>query len=153
MNDMPWSPPRRLVPADAAALSALEARCFPSGWTREQYERALGDNPAFAAYGAYAGGGLAGYVAFYHTADELEILNVAVEPALRGRGLATAILREVLREARERSIKKSCLEVRRGNIPAVRLYSSAGFEQVGVRKRYYSDTGEDALVMVLQWPE
>lgn len=150
MSDTAWSSPRRLGVADAPAVSALESRCFPhAAWSTEQYARALGEDRFFAAYGCDGPDGLAGYVAYYHTDGELEIVNVAVDPALRGQGCATALLRKVLHGPGEGSIKKCCLEVRRSNVPALRLYASAGFVEAGVRKRYYADTGEDALVMVL----
>ena len=140
---------RRLYPADADAVSRLEQACFPSGWSAGAYARALAD-PAFLAWGAFGEqGGLAGYIACQTAAGELEVLNVAVDPACRGRGTASRLLAEVLHEAREKSIEKCCLEVRPSNAPALRLYLSAGFEQAGLRRRYYSD-GEDALVMTLE---
>jgi len=140
---------RRLEPADAEAVSRLEQACFPSAWSAGAYARALAD-PGFLAWGAFGSGGhLAGYIACQTAAGELEVLNVAVDPAFRGRGTARRLLAEVLHEAREKSIEKCCLEVRPGNAPALRLYRGAGFGQAGLRRRYYSD-GEDALVMTLE---
>jgi ribosomal-protein-alanine N-acetyltransferase len=81
-------------------------------------------------------------------ADEVHVLNVAVDPGYRGQGLGGALLREVLREAREGCAIAVTLEVRRSNAAARRLYESFCFEEVGVRPNYYG-RGEDALILRL----
>ena len=90
--------------------------------------------------------GFFGYISVYHTLDELEILNLAVLPDERRRGHGRRILGVVLRLARKMAINKILLEVRVGNRPAICLYESCGFKREGVRKKYYTDTGEDALI-------
>ncbi len=79
----------------------------------------------------------------------MEILNVAVHPAWRGRGIGAELLRRALQEARKRHIVQCCLEVRRSNAAARALYAGAGFAETGLRRGYYADTGEDAIVMTL----
>ena len=103
---------------------------------------------AFVAFGLFRHAGLVGYISLYHTPEELEILNLAVLPQERRRGYARRILSVVLRLARKMDIKKILLEVRVGNSPAIALYESCGFTREGVRRKYYTDTGEDGLIYV-----
>jgi ribosomal-protein-alanine N-acetyltransferase len=91
---------------------------------------------------------IAGYLCRWFVADEIHILNVAVHPRYRGRGVGSLLLREALREAREGHAEAVTLEVRRSNEAARRLYAAFGFEEVGVRRNYYG-RGEDALIMRL----
>ncbi len=93
-----------------------------------------------------AGAELAAYISFYHTADELEILNLAVSPARRRQGLGRRVLAMALQVAEKMGIRKSLLEVRESNIPAIGLYESAGFRQMGRRRNYYRSPDEDALI-------
>ncbi|WP_437545117.1 ribosomal protein S18-alanine N-acetyltransferase [Sorangium sp. So ce367] len=85
----------------------------------------------------------------WHVADELHVLNVATCPAARRRGLATALMNRSLEYARQQQVRLILLEVRRSNRAAIRLYRKLGFTAMGVRPRYYSDNGEDAIEMVL----
>jgi ribosomal-protein-alanine acetyltransferase len=79
------------------------------------------------------------------------VLNVAVHPRYRRRGIGAVLMAEALREARERAAEAVTLEVRRSNLGARRLYASLAFEEVGVRRNYYG-RGEDALIMRLALP-
>ena len=136
-------------------MTALEELCFTLPWSKEQLAAHLG-LAHFAAFGLReplrqrAGAEsrpLVAYLSFYHNPDELEILNLAVAPAWRGRGCAARLLRLVLRMAAKRGIARAVLEVRSGNAPALALYAGQGFTQTGVRHGYYHDSGEDALVL------
>ena len=135
----------RLDVQHAAEMTAIERECFTLPWSEEQC-RAAFRQKAFAAFGLGNDSGLAAYISIYHTLDELEILNLAVLPHERRRGHGRRILGVVLRLARKMAINKILLEVRVGNKPAICLYESCGFKRVGVRKKYYTDTGEDALI-------
>lgn len=141
-----------LTPADAVAVSRLEERCFPSFWSEEQYAKEL-QSPYLAGWGAFVEQDgrkvLAGYIACSHVADMWEIVNIAVDPAWRCRGIASRLLQAALQDARKKHSISCSLEVRRGNRPARALYARAGFVQAGIRKNYYAETGEDALVLVL----
>lgn len=154
MNDVRW-----LTQSDMPATAALEALCFPSAWTGEQFSRAWGEN-WFTAYGSFSAGSLVAYIALSLLEDELEVLNIAVHPAYRGRGLS----RPLMGYALEKTLKGKCpspneeagrgwvrafLEVRPSNAPAVALYKSLGFRQIGIRKRYYHN-GEDAALFSLE---
>ena len=136
---------RQLEACHAEKMSAIERECFTLPWSEEQCRAAFGQK-AFAAFGLFNGECLEGYISIYHTEDELEILNLAVLPDERRRGYGRRILGVVLRLARKMAINKILLEVRVGNRPAICLYESCGFKREGVRKKYYTDTGEDALI-------
>jgi len=104
-----------------------------------------GERPGAGEGGATT---LVGYLCRWFVADEMHILNVAVHPAHRRRGIAGVLLAEALREARALRTEAVTLEVRRGNVGARRLYEALRFEEVGVRRNYYG-SGEDALIMRL----
>lgn len=91
---------------------------------------------------------LTAYLSFYHAADEMEIVNLAVLPAHRRKGLAKRLLGIVLQASRKMGIQKVLLEVRATNFAAISLYEQCGFRQNGARSAYYPDTGEDALIYV-----
>lgn len=135
---------------DAPALAELESRCFPLPWTEEAFAEALA-GLTFSAFGIRDGapGGLAAYIGVYHTPDEVEILNIAVRADKRRRGYGRLLMAAALRDAAETGILRAVLEVRTSNAPAIALYESFGFEKAGRRRGYYHDTGEDALIYVL----
>lgn len=143
----PLSGPVRLGPADAGLLAGLEAMTFPDAWDEAAFAAAFA-RPVFAAFGIRQEGGLAAYATFHFLGDEFEVLNIATDPGLRGRGLASRLFGHVLQHTDKAGMNQGYLEVRAGNVPAKKLYLRHGFAVVGVRKRYYADTGEDALVMV-----
>ena len=138
--------PHKLGERDLEELAALERRCFPQPWTTAQLKKALGLS-RFQAHGVRIRGRLAAYLTFYVTIDEMEIVNLAVVPELRRRGLGRKLLQSVLQVVDKMGIEYAFLEVRASNVPAVSLYAAHGFVQTGVRRRYYPDNHEDALVM------
>ena len=142
-----WGEPARLGPGDAASLAGLEARTFPDAWDEAAFLAAFA-RPPFAAFGIRQESGLAAYATFHFLGEEFEVINIAVDPDLRSRGLASRLFGHVLQQADKAGMNQGYLEVRAGNVPAKKLYLRHGFAVVGVRKRYYADTGEDALVMV-----
>ena len=77
-----------------------------------------------------------------------EIMNVAVRKEFRQRGCAGRLMQELLSRAKERGASRFILEVREGNFPAIRLYESLGFERAGIRKNFYSDPKENALILL-----
>ncbi len=148
MKIPPMGEPARLGLESAPALAAIEARCFPDPWDAAAFVAAFGRAP-FAAYGLSGPGGegLWAYATFHFLGDEFEVLNIAVDPARRGLGLATRLFVHVLQQTDKMGMYRGYLEVRAGNAPARRLYARQGFVEVGRRRRYYPDNGEDALVM------
>jgi ribosomal-protein-alanine N-acetyltransferase len=81
-------------------------------------------------------------------ADEVHVVNVAVHTEFRRRGIARVLLQAVFDAARERGMTIATLEVRFHNLAAITLYESLGFQKIAIRKRYYADNGEDAVVML-----
>ena len=147
------TPPfQRLDARHATSMHALERRCFSLPWSEAQCRAAFAQ-PAFAAFGLFRGPELLAYISVYHTLDELEILNLAVVPEERRKGFGRRILNAALHVARKMGMQKVLLEVRVGNHAAIALYRSSGFRQVGVRPRYYTDSGEDALIYVCSLQE
>jgi len=94
-----------------------------------------------------------GYIVFWVVAEEMHILNLAVHPAHRRRGIARALLSAALAQARSQGVTVVSLEVRPSNVAALALYQSFGFQEVGLRPRYYNDNNEDALIYALFWEE
>lgn len=151
-----------MTPHDLDEVMAIERRVFPVPWTRRFFERelALGFSRSIVArfvqsepHQEDAGPGpdpLAGYVVSWLVADEMHVLNVAVHPDYRRRGIARQMLQYFIDLAAEECCRILVLEVRRSSLGAQALYKSLGFRQIGVRKGYYSDNNEDAFVMVLQ---
>ncbi len=139
---------RPLGPGDALALAGLEAAVFDDPWDAGRFETLLGQDRFFAA-GVFEGPRLVAYLTAYIVAGELEIVNVAVDTSRRGQGIGGTLLRYSLERARILGAQRAVLEVRGGNAAARALYKSCGFTQAGLRKGYYADSGEDALV--LEW--
>ncbi|WP_460032295.1 ribosomal protein S18-alanine N-acetyltransferase [Megalodesulfovibrio paquesii] len=137
----------RLGQADIPQLAALERACFSCPWTEQQYAQVLGES-RMRVVGVRAASQLVAYCSFYHAGDEMEILNLATAPAWRRMGLARRLLGFVLQIGRQMGIEQVVLEVRVSNEAARALYADMGFARVGLRKCYYPDTGEDALVLV-----
>lgn len=94
-------------------------------------------------------GAVLGYVLFWHVADEIHLLNVAVAASERRRGIGRALVEDMLGYARGRAARLVLLEVRASNAAAIALYEALGFERFNVRARYYAD-GEDAVEMKLE---
>lgn len=136
-----------MAAGDIPAAAALERLCFSTPWDEQLLAAAL-EQPAFRLWGVKDAQRLAGYVSIYHLAEEVEILNLAVAPEFRGQGVGKALLRQVCGYAEIQGVERIVLEVRVGNIPAVRLYERFGFRTAGRRKAYYPDNREDALIYV-----
>ena len=142
---------RKLTADDAMKMHALEKRCFSLPWSLEQCRLAF-SRPAFAAFGLFAAPDvLFAYISLYHVADEMEILNLAVVPEMRRQGHGHFLLTTALQTGRKIGLQKVWLEVREHNVAARALYAGCGFRMAGRRRNYYTDTGEDALVLALTY--
>jgi len=126
---------------------------FAAPWTREMFQQELRQQEELA-YGlvAVVGERVVGYALNWFVADEVHIVNLAVHPHCRRRGIARRLLGEVFDCARRRGMMIATLEVRYHNEAAISLYRSLGFREVALRKKYYADNGEDALVMLADLP-
>jgi ribosomal-protein-alanine N-acetyltransferase len=139
-------------PADLAEVMEIERLVFASPWTPGLFLHELQlefSRTELARLGS--AGPLAGYVVWWRVADEAHILNIAVDPARRRRGIGAALTRRVVDDAAARRAATVSLDVRAGNLPAQGLYKALGFAPIGRRKGYYDD-GEDAVIMSLTLP-
>lgn len=136
---------RGLGASDLDDLVQLEKVCFSHSWTRKQFLMGL-ELGSFRLLGIRTDGQLVGYIAFSMVEDEMEILNLAVHPDFRKKKLGSALMEKTFDVCLSEGAVKSFLDVRESNEPAIALYKKYGYEQYGVRKRYYPDTKEDALL-------
>jgi [ribosomal protein S18]-alanine N-acetyltransferase len=140
---------------DLDEVIALEAICFTNPTTRDMLKHEVESSDVFHAYvmreavasGELARGAIVAFCAVWIIFDELHINTLAVHPELRRQGLASLLLTHVLEDAVRRGAEKATLEVRRSNEGALRLYERFGFEVGGVRKAYYRQPVEDALIL------
>jgi ribosomal-protein-alanine N-acetyltransferase len=134
--------------SDLDAVLAIEAESFTSPWTREMYLAELENvGVSFCYLARDAAGKILGFCSFWRVLDELHINNLAVAPAYRRRGIGTGLLTHVLNEGAKFGAHRATLEVRRSNDVARHLYEGLGFTTAGVRRAYYTNPVEDALVL------
>jgi ribosomal-protein-alanine N-acetyltransferase len=131
-------------PCHVAEIARLEAESFSEPWPEDMIGRLWG-----RFFVALDGDRLLGYVALSAVLDEGSIDTIAVEPALRRRGVADGLLAYVIDRGREQALSFITLEVRQSNVPAIGLYEKHGFQTVGRRKNYYEKPREDAILMTL----
>ena len=146
---------RQMTVADMPAVMALEKQAFKNPWSAELLQRELQHewSTILLVEEERKEGGplLLGLAIFWIVHDEVHVLNVATAPEHRRRGVARAVMDEVLARGKARRCTLATLEVRRSNEAALQLYRSLGFRPVGIRPNYYVDEGEDAIVMVLDF--
>lgn len=139
---------RVTTPDGLAGVLEIEDASFNNPTTREWYERELArPEVCFIYVLPTPEHPCAAFCAFWRIADQAHINNLAVRPELRGKGLGLQMLEAVIAEAQRLGATSMALEVRRSNIAAQRLYTRAGFRQEGVRKSYYTQPVEDALLL------
>jgi len=134
---------------DLDEVLEVEKNCFRSPWTKCMFEDELYNSNAYY-YVIEVNGKIAGYAGFWKIIDEAHITNIAVHSDYRRRGYGKALVSALLDKAKELEIIAVTLEVRVSNSAAISLYESFGFVSSGVRRGYYSDNNEDALIMWLK---
>jgi [ribosomal protein S18]-alanine N-acetyltransferase len=141
---------RRMREADLGRIMEIERAAFSHPWSEELVRRELGhefSTVLLATVPREGGEEVLGFAIVWLVHDELHVLNVAVAPEARRRGVARALLAEVEARAAAEGAAMATLEVRRSNEPARALYRTLGYQEVGVRPRYYAEDGEDAILM------
>lgn len=138
---------RRMTAADVDAVAAIEAATFPTPWSRDAFESEM-RNAAARYLVAELGGEVIGFAGAWIILDESHITNIAVLKEHRGHGYGRLLTAGLLQYLSNLGAAYVTLEVRRSNAVAQSLYESLGFVRLGVRKRYYEDNREDALIMV-----
>ena len=137
---------RRLAYSDLPAVISIERRSFPAPWSLAMFVLEL-SKPSGICLAASEDGELAGYLVCSRYDRVWHLMNVAVAPERRRRGVATRLIERLVEEAG--GTLPFTLEVRVSNREAIAMYEQLGFRSAGVRPRYYQDNGEDALIMWL----
>jgi [ribosomal protein S18]-alanine N-acetyltransferase len=140
---------RRLTLADLAAIERIEQRAYPTPWSRSMFagEIAKQSSICLGAVDREDGERLVGYLIISRYADAWHVMNVAVDEAYRRRGIATMLLNRLFELTANDDRRGYTLEVRVSNGDAIKLYERLGFVARGVRRGYYTDNREDALIM------
>jgi ribosomal-protein-alanine N-acetyltransferase len=142
---------RPVVEDDLPRIMEIEAAGFLHPWSEALLRAELGHSwsnlLAALAPGPDGAPRIIGYVIFWLVHDEVHVLNVATAPEARRGGVGRALMAEAAAVGRRKGARLSTLEVRRSNQPAIALYRSLGYREVGVRPRYYAEENEDAIVM------
>jgi ribosomal-protein-alanine N-acetyltransferase len=140
---------RRLTLADLGDIERIERSAYPTPWSRSMFagELAKPTSISLGAVDADEEFALVGYLIISRYVDAWHVMNVAVDPAYRRQGVATTLLEELFRLTEGDGRRGYTLEVRVSNASAIALYERLGFHATGVRRGYYTDNREDALVM------
>jgi ribosomal-protein-alanine N-acetyltransferase len=136
---------RRLTYADLPSVIATERRAFPTPWSLAMFVLEL-SKPSGICFAAVLDGEIVGHLICSRFDTVWHIMNVAVDPDHRRKGIATALIESLLARVDDPDAQYT-LEVRRSNSGALDLYERFGFRAAGIRRRYYQDNGEDALIM------
>lgn len=141
---------RRLGLSDLKEIEEIERRSYPTPWSRSMFAGELA-KPSSICLGAFEGdvedGKLCGYLVVSRYVDAWHVMNIAVDPEQRGRGVATMLLERLFELTADDARRGYTLEVRVSNETAISLYERLGFESRGIRRGYYTDNREDALIM------
>ena len=124
----------------------IERRSFEQPYSREILEQELKIQVAYLHVATYRKK-IVGYIDFWLVADEMELISIAVDPEFKRMGIGDLLMTEMIRCAHRNNAAFIYLDVRASNFPAQQLYGKYGFQKVGIRRRYYSDNQEDALIM------
>ncbi len=144
---------RKMAACDLDSVMEIEMYSFPTPWPRHIYEQDITQVESSRFFVALDGGPegqVVGYIGNWFVQDECHIGTIATKRETRGRGVAEALIVYTAGAALAEGIAYIILEVRVNNLAAINLYKKLGFKQVGLRKGYYRDTGEDALLMAMQ---
>jgi ribosomal-protein-alanine N-acetyltransferase len=137
---------RRLSVADLPEVEAIEQRAYRTPWSRTMFASEL-SKASSICLGAFEGDQLIGYVVNSRYVDAWHVMNVAVDPDFQRRGIATRLLERLFELTAGDDGRGYTLEVRVSNKDAIHLYEKLGFERHGIRRGYYTDNREDALIM------
>ncbi|MEK7742722.1 MAG: ribosomal protein S18-alanine N-acetyltransferase [Nitrospirota bacterium] len=140
---------RAMRESDLPSVVAIERLSFSTPWSETLFFNEIYKQRSIPKV-AVIGDRIAGYICANHVADEGHILNLAVHPDFRRRGIANTLVENILKELKENACRFLYLEVRASNNAARKLYEGFGFSVVGTRKGYYTEPKEDAVIMMLR---
>lgn len=138
---------RKALLKDASSMAELDRICFTQPWSIQAFKEELNDSSAAFYLVAEVSGTIIGYVGQWEIVGEGHITNVAVHPGYRNLGIGTKMLGELISLSSKKGIGCHTLEVRKSNEEAISLYKKLGFKIAGIRKEYYADNLEDALIL------
>lgn len=141
---------RRMTVKDVPQVHRLEDETFAQPWSLQSFLDEMERNVCARYIVALDGDRVVGYAGAWLVLDEGHVTNVAVDKAYRGLRIGAGLMEALMQYASNMGVSYLTLEVRRSNLIAQKLYRSMGFIELGVRKRYYEDNGEDALLWVCQ---
>ena len=133
-----------------AQIAELEKICFSAPWSEKSIASELNNELAFWLT-AMEGEQVAGYIGSQTVMDESDMMNVAVHPDFRRKGIAEALVNALVEALKSKGSRCLTLEVRASNVPAITLYEKLGFSEIGRRKNYYRNPREDALILRKEW--
>jgi len=143
---------RRMLVDDIDGVLKIEEEAFSLPWTREAFMQEMTTNlHAYYVVAENGDGQIVGFCGMWLVMDESHITNVAVTENAKGQGIGEGLMREAIRVAKEHEVVLMTLEVRVSNVIAQNLYRKLDFQNGGIRKGYYSDNMEDALVMWVEY--
>ena len=140
----------RMTGLHVSQVAALERVCFSDPWSENSVAGEL-DNPLSLWLVCVEDGTVLGYVGSQTVLGETDMMNVAVSPEARRRGIAQGLICALVEELKRGGSRCLALEVRASNLPAIRLYEKLGFFQAGRRPNYYRNPKEDALILRKEW--
>ena len=132
---------------DVKLITELEKTCFSTPWSEQSFFEEITRNELARYAVAEVGEQIIGYAGLWLVTDEGHITNVAVHPDFRRKGIARALVSSLIKTSLREGADKFTLEVRASNAEAISLYKSLDFFECGIRREYYDDDGEDALIM------
>mgnify|MGYP004648005997 FL=1 len=136
--------------AHVAPIAALEKECFGDPWSEKSIASEL-NNPLSFWLVAMEEDTLVGYAGSQTCMDETDMMNIAVSPAHRNKGVGKALMEALVEALKKKGSRCLTLEVRASNEGAIALYAKLGFAQIGLRKNYYHNPREDALILRKEW--
>lgn len=136
---------RDYVSGDEKKIAALERECFSSPWSETAITDAVANGTKFLI--AEKGFDFAGYISLNTAADEGYINNIAIQPSFRRQGIAERLLTALDKKAQKFELAFLSLEVRESNLAAIKLYEKCGYQNMGIRKNFYADPRENAIIM------
>lgn len=138
---------RKMTQHDISAVMEIDRKSFPAPWTREVYEQEIKNNDFAHYFVIETDGQIVGYVGLWIVFEDAQITNIAVLPEYRGNNIGKQLFSFAIIYALQKGAHYLSLEVRPSNEVAKNMYRSFGLKEAGIRKNYYPDNGEDAIVM------
>ncbi|MBR2579245.1 MAG: ribosomal protein S18-alanine N-acetyltransferase [Clostridia bacterium] len=134
--------------SDIPYVVELDKNSLIESWNESNYKESL-ENPNYNILVAKSGGKIVGFISMYHASDEGYICNIAVDKSHRMCGIGTYLINEIIAYSKNKNLRFLTLEVRESNTGAIKFYEKLGFTNVGIRKNFYSNPNENAVIMTL----